>query len=147
MNDLVVVDASLAVKWLVNEVHSDKAYALARSWADDGTQPVSPYLMAVEVANALYRRVLRKELTVEAAAHLLRTLLASGLELRETPGLHGRALELADHLRQDAVYDAHYVALAETLGCECWTADRRFHRAASPTFHYVRWVAEPPSAR
>ena len=31
MSGVVVVDASLAVKWLVREVHSDKAYALARS--------------------------------------------------------------------------------------------------------------------
>lgn len=139
MNGLVVVDASLAVKWLISEVHSDKAYALARSWAGQGTQPVAPYLMPVEVANALHRRVVRKEVTAEVATRLLESLLASGIELREPPRLHIRALELADQLRQDAAYDAHYLALAETLGCEFWTADERFCRVASPLFR-VKWL-------
>ena len=57
VSGVVVVDASLAVKWLVREVHSDKAYALARSWAQEEVYPMAPYLMPVEVANALYKRV------------------------------------------------------------------------------------------
>ena len=138
-----MVDASLAVKWLVREVHSDTAYVLARSWARQGTQPVAPYLMPVEVANALHRRVVRKEMTVEAAVGLLEGLLASGIELREPPRIHTRSLELADQLRQNAAYDAHYLALAEALDCEFWTADERFYGAASP-FGKVRWLGEAP---
>lgn len=140
MNGLVVVDASLVVKWLLPEVLSDKAYALARSWAGQGTQPVAPYLMPVEVANALHRRVVRKEVTVEAATRLLESMLASGIELREPPRLHSRALELAKRLRQDAAYDAHYLALAEALHCELWTADERFYRAVSGQHTQVRWI-------
>jgi predicted nucleic acid-binding protein len=135
-----VVDASLAVKWLVSEVHSDKAYGLARSWAQAEMQPVAPYLMPVEVANALHRRVLRKEITLDAATRLVEGLLASGIELREPQRIHSMALGLADRLRQDAVYDAHYLALAETLGCELWTADERLYRAASGSFAQVRWL-------
>ena len=142
MSGLVVVDASLAVKWLVPEVHSDKAYTLARSWAAEGTQPIAPYLMPVEVANALHRRVVRREVTVAAATGLLESLLASGIELREPARLHSRALELADRLGQNAAYDAHYLALAEILNCELWTADERFYRAASSTFKFVKWLAE-----
>ena len=140
MNGFVVVDASLAVKWLVNEVHSDTAYTLARSWARHGTQPVAPYLMPVEVTNALHRRVVRKEITVEEAMRLLDALLASGIELREPPGIHTAALELAEQLRQDAAYDAHYLALAEMIDCELWTADERFYRAAARSFDHVKWL-------
>ena len=140
MNGLVVVDASLAVKWLVREVHSDKAYALARSWAGQGTQPVAPYLMPVEVANALHRRVVRKEVSVAEAVHLLDGFLASGIEFREPRSIHSRALELSDQLRQEAVYDTHYLALAETLDCELWTADERFYRATSEQQARVKWV-------
>jgi len=62
MNGSVVIDASLAVKWLVNEVHTERALSLARTWARAGIQPVAPYLMPVEVANALYRRALRGDI-------------------------------------------------------------------------------------
>ncbi len=142
MNGFVVVDASLAFKWLVKENHSDKAIALARSWDSDGIRPVAPYLMPVEVANALHRRVVRKELTLETATRLMESLVASGIELRETPQLHGRALELADRLRQAAAYDAHYLVLAETLECDLWTADEKFYRAASPTAGNLHWIGE-----
>lgn len=142
MNGSVVIDASLAVKWLVNEVHTDRAFALARAWARAGTQPVAPYLMPVEVANALYRRALRGDISVVAATTLLDGLLNAGIELREPRGLHRRAMELAAQLHQEATYDAHYLSLADIMGCELWTADERFYRAASPSFKLVKWIGE-----
>ena len=39
-------------------------------------------------------------------------------------------------------YDAHYLALAESFGCELWTAAERFYRAASPSIDNVRWLGE-----
>ena len=132
------MDASLVVKWLVEEEDSRTAVALADSWYSSGMQPVAPPLMAIEVANALYRRVVRGELGVANAARLLENLLASGVELRDTPGLLARTLELSLQPRQGAVYDSHYLALAEALGCELWTADERFFRAAvslTPNVH------------
>ncbi len=142
MNGLVVVDASLAFKWLVQEEHSDKADALGRLWASQGTRRAAPYFMPAEVANALHRRVVREDMSVLDSVRLIERLLSSGLELHETPGLHSRALELATQLSQGAVYDAHYLALAEALDCDLWTADEKFHRAASPVAGNVRWLRE-----
>jgi len=139
---MVVVDASLAVKWLVLESDSEEAYALARSWAQAGTRPVAPFLMPVEVANALHRRVIRGEVSPEDAGPLLEGLLSSGIELLEQPRIHSSALALARTLGQDAVYDAHYLALAEALDSELWTADRRFHLATSDHFRRVRWLGD-----
>ena len=64
VNGSVVVDASLAVKWLVEEDDSDKAHtALQARVAQDITR-IARHLMPFEVANALHRRVLRGELNV-----------------------------------------------------------------------------------
>ena len=142
MNGHVVVDASLAFKWLVKEIYTAEANDLGRLWNSQGTQIAAPYLMPVEVTNALHHRVARGELTLEAATRHMESLLSSGLELHQTPTLHGRALELASLLRQGAVYDAHYLALSETLGCELWTADEKFYRAASPSAGNVRWIGD-----
>ena len=142
MNGNVVVDASLAFKWLVKEIYTAEANDLGRLWNSQGTRIAAPYLMPVEVTNALHHRVARGELTLEAATRHMESLLSSGLELHQTPTLHGRALELASLLRQGAVYDAHYLALSETLGCELWTADEKFYRAASPSAGNVRWIGD-----
>ena len=142
MSGLVVVDASLTVKWLVEEEDSDKAHAILQSWVAQDVTRVAPNLMPFEVANALHRRVLRGELSVGDSARMIAQLLGSRLELHQTAGLHARALELASELQQGAVCDAHYLALVEEFGCELWTADQRFYRAVSTGVDCVRWIGE-----
>ena len=129
-------------KWLVEEENSDKATALTRLWDDEGTQLVAPPLMPFEVANALHRRVVRGDLAVEIAADLIQDLMSLGVALHETPHLHRRALELASQLKQGAVYDAHYLALAESLGCDFWTADQRLYHVAGLGVDNVRWIGD-----
>ena len=142
MSGSVVVDASLALKWLVEEDDSDKAHAALQSWVAQDVTRIAPYLMPFEVANALHQRVLRGELSVGDSTRMIARLLGSSLELHQTPNLHVRALQLASQLRQGAAYDAHYLALAETLGCELWTADRRFYEAAHSGVATLRWIGE-----
>ena len=139
VNGSVVVDASLAVKWLVEEDDSDKAHAALESWVAQDITRIAPHLMPFEVANALHRRVL---LNVGDSTRMIARLLESRLELHEPPGLHVRALQLASQLKQNAAYDAHYLALAESFGCELWTADERFYRAAGPSMDNVRWIGD-----
>ena len=93
------------------------------------------------------RRVVRGELTVEDAVRLLEYLLASGIELRDEPSLHARALQISSRLRQGAVYDAHYLALADILGCEYWTADESFYRAVAFSAQSVHWIGEFPAPK
>ena len=58
------------------------------------------------------------------------------------PGVTLRAVDHAAAFAQSASYDAHYLALAEHLGCELWTADEKFWQATNGTFKWVRWVGE-----
>ena len=142
MSQYVVVDASVAVEWLVEEEDSDEAHAALQSWvAQDITRTV-PYLLPFEVTNALHRRVARGELRVSDGARMIARVLGSQFELHQTPDLHRRALELASQLRQGAVYDAHYLDLAEEVGCKLWTANQRFNRGAGPAIDNLRWIGE-----
>lgn len=68
--------------------------------------------------------------------------MAIGIAFHRGPGLHRRAIELAGRFRQRAVYDAHYLALAEDLDCELWTADRRFYEAVYGRSPFVRLLGE-----
>ena len=142
MAGYVVVDASLAVKWLVVEEYTQEANALALRWSVEDTQMVAPHYGRIEVVNALYKRMVRGEHSLETVRSGIESLLAMDIDLHDVSGLHVRAAELASELRQGAVYDAHYLALAESLGCELWTADRRFHRIAADAGYPVHWVGD-----
>ena len=79
---------------------------------------------------------------MDSAFGMLDYLMSLEIELYETEHLHHRALELASQLNQGAAYDSHYLALAETLACDLWTADQRLQRTASPLPPAVHWLGE-----
>ena len=140
MTQVVVVDASLAVMWVMPEPYSEEALKQAENWSDTGARLVAPFLLMSEITNALYKRILRGEIDLLTAQIALRTVLAFGIELREQPGMSSRAITLARQLRQSTTYDCHYLALAEQLDCELWTGDQRFYRAVKVSFTRVRWI-------
>jgi predicted nucleic acid-binding protein len=144
MNGKVVIDASLAAMWAVPERHSQPALTLAERWARAGTRLLAPCLLLAEVTNALYKRIVRREMELDAAQAALRIVLGFPIEIREEPGLQERAIILAHKLRQPTTYDCHYLALAEHHQCDLWTGDQRFHRSVKDTMPFVKWVGNVP---
>lgn len=142
MSGFVVVDASLAFKWLVREEYTDKALAILREWHDEEVTPAAPHPLPFEVANALHKRVALGELSIEGAVDLIGNPLTSQIELHQPWNLYGKALEITSRFGQAAAYDAHYLALAESLGCELGTADEKFYRSIREDDGRLRWIGE-----
>ena len=72
-----------------------------------------------------------RALTAERGHRVVDDLLALGVELvPSSPQQCHRALDWAERLGQARAYDATYLALAEELDAEFWTADRRLANAA-----------------
>jgi predicted nucleic acid-binding protein len=135
----VVVDASVALKWVLEEDGTDEALALWDRWQAAGERVVAPPIFRAEVANALRQVVRRGLATTREAADLLETLLET-VAVEEPPPLYGRSLEMAHAFDLGSVYDALYLALAESEGCEVWTADRRLARAVDNRFPLLRSI-------
>jgi predicted nucleic acid-binding protein len=115
-----VVDASVAVKWFVPEVHSLEAAALL----DPAHTLHAPDLLFAEVGNTLWKKTRRRELKPAEARIILRGLASVPLEVTPARDLVMGALELALHVGCTA-YDAIYLALAIQHDCRFVTADRR----------------------
>jgi predicted nucleic acid-binding protein len=116
----VVVDASITIKWFIDEPGSDVARAL---WRDE-PDLLAPDLLVPEVCNAAWRKVRLGETHPAQAQQIAQRLRSGVLALRPTAPLAARALELAlalDH----PVYDCFYLALAEAEQVGLVTADRR----------------------
>jgi predicted nucleic acid-binding protein len=137
-----VVDTSLALKWVLPETHQAEALALLGDWQARQIVPTVPSWFACEVSNVLFQRVRAKTSTLPDAQRAVRDLLAAVTVQDFDPAVAVRGLELAQVHRQKASYDAHYLALAERLGCELWTADEQFWKATNPALPWVRWVGE-----
>ena len=138
----VVVDTSLAAQWIIREEHADEARALLRDWDAAQVRRVVPSWFACEVGNVFYKRVVRGLMTVGQAQHSVDVILGQVVMLDVEPMLTKRAIELADRFYRPASYDAHYLALAEHLGCELWTADEKFWNATRSSLAWVRWVGQ-----
>jgi predicted nucleic acid-binding protein len=140
LTQTVVVDVSVAVAWLLPEGHTNAALRMAETWLGDGIHIVAPGLFSAEITNALHQRVRRGEIGVDTAVKGLRTLAEFEIELRENPDGPIRALELATQHARPSTYDCYYLALAEALDCECWTADERFYNSVRATEKRVRFI-------
>ena len=137
----VVVDASVALKWVLQEEYTEEALALRDHWQESGESVIAPPIFRSEVTNALHRTVRRGNLTRSDAPDALEILLRV-VGITEPAGLYSRALVLAGELGLASTYDALYLALAEAEGCEVWTADLRLVRAVQQRFPQVRSVSE-----
>ena len=120
-DERLVIDASVAVKWVVTETGSELAEPLL------GSELVAPDLLFAECANILWKKVRRGELTKEEAAVAAQTLEQADFTVVSTKGYLGAATSIAIELDHPA-YDAVYLAAAEAHGLRCVTADDRLVR-------------------
>jgi predicted nucleic acid-binding protein len=134
-----VVDASVAVKWYVDEPHAEMARRLL---ADDVHLSAPGHLFA-EVGNALVKHVRRGELSATEVEEIAATLAAFPIDVVPVRELFGAGVAIALSQRC-SVYDGLYVALARELELPLVTADRRLVNAlqGGPMAAHLRWVDE-----
>jgi len=117
----LVVDASVAIKWVYAEDGSDFAATLL-------THDLSaPDLLASECASILWKMAIRGELDAEGA--MRRAVALQGVRMRLEPmrSLMPSAVDMAVRLGHSA-YDCFYLALAASAGRPFVTADMKLIR-------------------
>jgi predicted nucleic acid-binding protein len=117
---MLVVDASVAAKWVMPEPDSGAAAALRH----DGRPLIAPSLVLEEVGNVAWRRCRTGEITRDEARMALPAMIALLARIVPAWGLHELALTIAID-RDHPIYDCFYVALALRDGAALVTADRR----------------------
>jgi predicted nucleic acid-binding protein len=122
MIEAAVVDASVAVKWVVGEAGDDAAARLA-------TRNLSaPDILLAECASALWAKVRRREIDEDEATNALAALVDAPVVMTAVPILVVDALRLA-LLLAHPIYDCLYLALSLQTRTPLVTADSRFMAA------------------
>jgi predicted nucleic acid-binding protein len=131
----LIVDASVALKWFVEEAQSTQARALAA--ADEPL--IAPDLVVAEVGNALWKKCRIGAITRAQAVNALDQLPKHFDELHLCPPLRLRAVALALDLNHP-IYDCLYIALALRESASLVTANARLRDAATKARVRVRMI-------
>jgi predicted nucleic acid-binding protein len=125
--NVAVVDASVAVKWVVEEEGTSSALTVLQR-----TSLIAPDLLLAECANILWKKVRRKELSRDEAILAARLLETASVELVPARPLLETAIRLAIEFDHPAC-DCLYLSLAIDKGCPFITADGSLLRKLSQT--------------
>lgn len=134
----VVIDASVAVKWVVEEDHSARAVRLLAYEARH-----APTHWQAEAVNALWSKVFKRELPADDAAERMSVLLRAPVIGTAVTELMPLAFSISV-AHSVTIYDSLYVALSEKLGISLVTADRRLiaRLASAVPAERLIWVGD-----
>jgi predicted nucleic acid-binding protein len=140
----VVVDANFSLAQVLPLPYSPQVIQRMHAWQLELPRILVPGLWEYEVVTGLRRACFQGMLSLEQAHASLDELFGMGFEVAlASARQHRRALEWAALLGQSRAYDAQYLALAEEIGAELWTGDRRLaNGAAALRLKWVHWVGE-----
>ncbi len=136
-----VLDASVALKWVLIEADSGKARQLRDDFRAGIHELIAPDSFALEIALALTKAE-RRGMIQDAAARWT-DVMTSAPHFSPSHPLAPRAIQIASQARI-GVYDCLYVALAEREGCDLVTADSRLVNSLQPAFSFITSLASLP---
>lgn len=140
MSDLVV-DASVAIKWFLPEIHGEAALRLL-----EGQYALRvPDLIFSEFGNVLWKRFRKGQISRKEAIVIIEALLALPLQVESSQSLIPAALEIACSAHR-TVYDSLYLAVAIAHQCRVVTADSKLHNALKKgaLSAHLLWVEDIP---
>lgn len=119
-----ILDASVALKWVLSEADSPIANKLRDEFNHQTHELLAPDTLPVEIAHALTRAERKGLIPKGHAAVLFADVFTPAPDLRSHLDVLARAIDLSSDARI-GVYDCLYVALAEREQCLVVTADQR----------------------
>jgi predicted nucleic acid-binding protein len=120
----VVFDGCIAIKWFFDEDMSAEALNAGQRFE----QTIAPALILPEVANAVWKRMARSEVSENRAKEICETVPLLFRSLVSLQDLHERSSEIMIYLNHP-IYDCVYLALAEREKLPLITVDRRLIEA------------------
>lgn len=138
-----VLDASVALCFVIPRPHSTKALQLRDDYISRIHDLIAPDIFYGETANALTKAERQKSIAIGQASVLHLTILADCPRLESYFPLTPRAIEISSQTRT-AFYDCLYVALAEQEQCEVVTVDDKFLNGIQRQFPFVIHLSTLP---
>lgn len=122
----IVIDANIASRAVISFENSTTYLALLEKWHDEHAAVFAPSFWEAEVVSVIRQYAYRKEITSSEAHNAIDDFFDLHVEIIPLDKeLCQRALDWAQSINHSKVYDALYLALAERLKADFWTADKK----------------------
>ncbi len=138
-----VLDASAALCWVLPRPNSGKALQLRADFQNAVHELIAPSVFSGEVASALTKAERQKLISVGDARPLLGRVMRMPPIMDPYEPLLDRAVDISSQTRS-GLYDCLYVALAELVGCELVTDDKKLIANLKPHFPFILPLASLP---
>jgi len=140
----LVVDASVAVRAVLPVEDKPLIQKRFESWHKSLSKIYAPAILLPEAVSVIRRGVFERWISEGEGQIAVEDVFRLGVEVIPSDNqLCLAALAWAGRLGQSKAYDGFYLALAERLSAELWTADKRLrNRAGQLGVAWVRWIGE-----
>jgi predicted nucleic acid-binding protein len=144
MAQQIVIDANLCVALVIPLPYSEAAAKQWLFWETNRVQIYAPLLWEYEIVSALRKAIALRLISKKEVEKAFQRIWVLGVEhITPDPDLHRSALLWAERANQTVAYDSQYLALAEALQADFWTADRRlFDSLKNKKLAWLRWIGE-----
>jgi predicted nucleic acid-binding protein len=140
-NKWLVIDAGIGWRLFTPNLSQEPIVDQLTALRVAGVHVAAPTLWRYEVTSLLTKALHFEQLTQGEVETAIQLSVKFSIHLMLPDAyLTSAALEWTIRLRRAAAYDGFYLALAQHLGCELWTTDRRLVNAVAEP--WVRLVGE-----
>lgn len=137
-----VLDTSVILKWyLLDETYGQKALDLLHKFITKELTILSPSLLEYEVINGLIIAQKRGRIKEEEILTAIEGFFDLQIDLKDLSHFYPRSLKYC-RVYNRSLYDASYLALAETEGIPLITADEGLYHTVKKDLKWVKWIGE-----
>lgn len=135
-----IIDANIAVYCVLPAPMHEVALRLLSELVQHEVMIYVPHLWLAEVTTSIRKISAAGQISSESSLLALDAALNLPVEvIQEDSAIYCNALRWAEKLGQSAVYDAIYLAVAEELSADFFTADRRlYHHCKESRIGFVK---------
>ena len=142
MTKVLCLDTSVLISYLVADENEPQADALVLEAVLGTARLIIPAFAWAEVGSVLRKKVRMGLLTIEEAQGCFEDFSNLPIDYINGESVRARSWELAEQYQLPTLYDAAFLACAESESAEFWTADEVLLRKLSPCPSYVHQLRE-----
>ncbi|HZD55824.1 MAG TPA: type II toxin-antitoxin system VapC family toxin [Anaerolineales bacterium] len=133
----MIIDANVILRAFFPDEAQEKAQAVIRDHVAERVKLKAPGLLPYELSNAVWQAERRDRISQDQADQIISSM--EGLLVEIQPLEWGEMLPMARRFERSA-YDAAYLTLAQKLGEQLLTGDKRLYNAVREHLDWVVWI-------